>query len=99
MARPLEDIRQRSGTRIFMASTATTLATTATILTTRLWLATGTITALPGRGGAMTRSQLVEVAESVAWRACAQSSAKKSPGYDPGLLALILNALLLDARG
>ena len=30
------------------------------ILTTRLWLATGTITALPGRGGAMTRSQRVE---------------------------------------
>jgi hypothetical protein len=96
MARPLEDIRQRGGTRIFIASTATTLAT---ILTTRLWLATGTITALPGRGGAMTRSQPVEVAESVAWRACAQSSGKKSPGHDPGLLALILNALLLDARG
>ena len=53
----------------------------------------------PGRGGAMTRSQLVEVAESVAWRACANRVEKKSPGHDPGLLALILNALLLAVWG
>jgi hypothetical protein len=61
--------------------------TLATILTTRLWLATGTITALPGRGGAMTRSQLVEVAESVAWRACAQSSGKKEPRTRSGAIS------------
>jgi len=67
MVRQLEDIRQRGGTRIFMDTTATRiaimptiLATTPTILSTPPWLATGTITALPGRGEVMTRSQLVE---------------------------------------
>src|SRR6516165_10332345 len=67
MVRPLEDIRQRGGTRIFMATTATRiaimptiLATTPTILSTPPWLATGTITALAGRGEVTTRSQLVE---------------------------------------
>jgi hypothetical protein len=59
---PLEDTQQRGGTRIFMASTATTLATTASIRATRLWLATGTITALSLRGGAMTRNRPVKCA-------------------------------------
>jgi hypothetical protein len=60
MARPLEDIRQRGGTRIFMATTATILGTTATILSTPPWLATGTIIALAGRGEVTTWSQLVK---------------------------------------
>ena len=67
MVRQLEDIHQRGGTRIFMATTdpriaimPTILATTPTILSTPPWLATGTITALTGRGAVITRSQLVE---------------------------------------
>src|SRR5215469_17282873 len=63
MVRLLEDIHQRGGTQIFMATTAimpSILPTTPTILSTPPCLATGTITALPGRGAVMTRSQLVE---------------------------------------
>src|SRR5262249_19139908 len=67
MVRQLADIRQRGGTRIFMATTPTRiaimptiLAITPTILSIPPWLATGTIIALAGRGAVMTRSQLVE---------------------------------------
>jgi hypothetical protein len=79
MVRPLEAIRQRGGTRIFMATTAI-LATTPTILSTPPWLATGTITALPGRGAVITRSQLVE----------------RSPGRRQARLSERLSASLTD---
>src|SRR4029077_14164728 len=62
MVRPLDNIHQRGGTPIFMATTATPiiLATTVTILSTPPCLATGTITKLARRGAVMTRSRLVE---------------------------------------
>src|SRR5215469_7245142 len=70
MVRQLVDIHQRGGTQISMAILATTatriaimptiLATTPTILSIPPSRATGTITALAGRGEVTTRSQLVE---------------------------------------
>jgi len=63
MVHPLEDIHQRGGIPISMDTTATIIATTPTILAIPSItppLATGTITALAGRGEVTTRSQLVK---------------------------------------
>ena len=81
---PREDIHQRGGTRIFMATTPTRivimltiLATTPTILSIPPSRATGTTTALAGRGEVTTRSQLVErcAIAPAAWRCWPQSAA------------------------
>src|SRR5215469_11284891 len=102
MVRQLVDIHQRGGTQISMAILATTatriaimptiLATTPTILSIPPSRATGTITALAGRGEVTTWSQLVErcAIAPAAWRYWPRSATPRTWSTVWPLIAVLI---------